>query len=83
MFHGGIVPTQSSYHLAHAEVRFVRGVLEIAWWLLAAATIMTVIRTYYALGLHLREHRFVLDVIAMLLYLDATLAIITDVLAIP
>ncbi len=83
MFHDGIVPTQASDRLAHPEVRFVRGVLEVTWWLLAAATIITVMRTYYSLVLRLREHRFMLDVTATLLYLGAALAIITDVLDIP
>jgi small-conductance mechanosensitive channel/CRP-like cAMP-binding protein len=83
MFHDGIVPTQPPYRLANADVRFIRGVLEVAWWLLAAATIIMVVRTYYSIGLRLREHRFMLDVTATLLYLGAALAIITDVLNIP
>lgn len=83
MFHDGIAPTQPPYHLMLPDVRFIWGALEITWWLLAAATIIKVIRTYYALHGRLREQHFLLDVIGTLLYLAASLAIITDVFNIP
>ena len=83
MLRYGIVPTQAVQHIAEPDVRFVRGALEMGWWLLAAATIMSVVRTYYAIGLRLRQHRFFLDVVATLLYLGAALATITDILDIP
>jgi len=79
----GIVPTQTAHRSAYPEIQFLRGVLEVCWWLLAAATIVCVVRTYYAVGSRLRQNRFMLDVIATLLYLGSALAIITDVLDIP
>jgi small-conductance mechanosensitive channel len=42
-----------------------------------------VVRTYYALDTRLREQRFLLDVVGTLLYLSASLAIVTDVFDIP
>jgi small-conductance mechanosensitive channel len=83
MFHDGIVPTQRQRSLTLPDVRFAWGALEIAWWLLGAAATGMVVRTYYALGNRLREQRFMLDVVGTLLYLSASLAIITDVFDIP
>lgn len=79
----GIVPTQPPLRFAQPEIQFIRGLLETVWWLLAAATIVSVARTYYAAGLRLRQHRFKLDIIETLLYLGASVAIVTDVLGIP
>jgi small-conductance mechanosensitive channel/CRP-like cAMP-binding protein len=83
MLHFGIVPTQPAHRFENAELRFVRGALEMGWWLLAAATILSVVRTYYAIGLRLRQRRFIVDVVGTLLYLGSALAIIADVLDIP
>lgn len=83
MLRYGIVPTQAVRRIMEPDARFVRGALEMGWWLLAAATIMSVVRTYYAIGLKLRQRRFFLDVVATLLYLGAALATITDILDIP
>jgi len=83
MLHEGMVPGQQPNHLVQPDVRFAWGALEIAWWLLAAGTIIAVVRTHYVLGGRLRERRFMLDVVGTLLYLTAALAIVTDVLNIP
>ncbi len=83
MLHDDIVPTQVLYHAAEPEIRFIWGMLEVAWWMLAASTVTAVVRTYYTLGGRLRERRLMLDVIGTLLYLSAVLAIITDVFHIP
>jgi small-conductance mechanosensitive channel/CRP-like cAMP-binding protein len=83
MLRFAIVPIQPVQRFSNAELRFVGGVLEMGWWLLAAATIMSVVRTYYAVGSRLRQSRFILDVIGTLLYVGSGLAIIADVLDIP
>lgn len=83
MLHFDIVPTQPAYRFANARLHFVCGVLETGWWLLAAATTMSLVRTYYAVGSRLRQSRFILDVVGTLLYLGSALAIIADVLDIP
>jgi small-conductance mechanosensitive channel len=83
MLHNGIVPTRALHQSPDPGVRFLHGLLETGWWLLASATIMSVVRTYYAVPLRLRQHRFLLDVVATLLYLGSAIAIVSDVLDIP
>jgi small-conductance mechanosensitive channel len=77
------VPTQSARRFIAPESMFLHSVLETCWWLLASATIMSVVRTYYTVSFQVRQHRFILDVVATLLYLGALLVIITDVFNIP
>jgi small-conductance mechanosensitive channel len=83
MLHDGIAPAQESNHLMQPDVRFAWGSLTIAWWLLAAGTISTVVRTYAVWGGRLRERRFMLDVVSTVMYLTAALAIVTGVFQIP
>jgi len=83
LFHDGVVPTQTPNHQMSPQYRFVWGALEIAWWLLVAATILAATHTYYELAGRLRERRFAVDVMGTLLYLTAALAIVTNVFDIP
>jgi small-conductance mechanosensitive channel/CRP-like cAMP-binding protein len=83
MLHDGMAPAQQSNHLTQPDVRFAWGSLTIAWWLLAASTISTVVRTCAVMGRRLRERRFMLDVVSTVMYVTAGLAIVTDVFQIP
>jgi hypothetical protein len=46
MFRDGIVPTQRARHLMLPDARLAWGALEIAWWLLGAATSSMVVHTH-------------------------------------
>jgi small-conductance mechanosensitive channel/CRP-like cAMP-binding protein len=77
------VPTEAARHFADPASHFIHGIVETSWWLLASATVMNVVRTYYEVGYRIRQHRFMLDAIATVLYLGAIFAIFTDVFDIP
>jgi small-conductance mechanosensitive channel len=83
MLHAGVTPTQTPDLGASAEYRFARGAVQIAWWLLAASTIMAVVRLYYTINDRTRQERFTLDVAEVVAYLTAAVAIVADVFDIP
>ena len=83
MLHAQLTPTQTPDLGASAEYRFARGAVQIVWWLLAASTTMTVVRLYYAINDRTRQERFTLDVVEVVAYLTAAVAIVADVFDIP
>jgi small-conductance mechanosensitive channel len=83
MLRAHMTPTQTPDLGASAQYRFARGAVQIVWWLLAASTTMSVVRLYYAINDRTRQERFTLDVVEVVAYLTAAVAIVADVFDIP
>ena len=83
MLRAHMTPTQTPDLGASAQYRFARGAVQIVWWLLAASTTMSVVRLYYEINDRTRQERFTLDVVEVVAYLTAAVAIVADVFDIP
>jgi hypothetical protein len=74
---GGVVPYRPGVVSSERMRLFVSG-LEIIWWLGAAWLTVGFLRAFVVLGRQPRESKLVQDLLAGLVYLAATFAIIAD-----
>jgi small-conductance mechanosensitive channel/CRP-like cAMP-binding protein len=80
---GGVVPYRPSEAIGTEPRRLFVGALEVIWWLGAAWLAAGFLRAFVVLGRQPRESKLVQDLLAGLIYLAATFAIVADVLDLP
>jgi small-conductance mechanosensitive channel/CRP-like cAMP-binding protein len=80
---GGVVPYRPSDSVGAEPRRLFAGALEVIWWLGAAWLAVGFLRAFVVLGRQPRESKLVQDLLAGLLYLAATFAIIANVFDLP
>jgi small-conductance mechanosensitive channel/CRP-like cAMP-binding protein len=80
---GGAVPYRPSVAVGTEPRRFFLGTLEVIWWLGAAWLAVGFLRAFVVLGRQPRESKLVQDLLAAIIYLAATLAIVADVFDLP
>src|SRR5882672_10615499 len=80
---GGVVPYRPSVPIGPEFMRLFVGALEVIWWLSAAWLAVGFLRAFVVLGQQPRESKLVQDLLAALIYLVATFAIIADVFDLP
>jgi small-conductance mechanosensitive channel/CRP-like cAMP-binding protein len=80
---GGAVPYRPGVTIGTEPRRFFVGALEIIWWLGAAWLAVGFLRAFVVLGRQPRESKLVQDLLAALVYLTATFAIVADVFDLP
>jgi small-conductance mechanosensitive channel/CRP-like cAMP-binding protein len=80
---GGVVPYRPSVPIGPEARRLFVGALEVIWWLSAAWLAVGFLRAFVVLGQQPRESKLVQDLLAALIYLVATFAIIADVFDLP
>src|SRR6202789_2154997 len=78
-----IVPYRPSAAVQPAPERLFVGLLEILWWLGAAWLTSGFLRAFVVLGRKPTEAKLVQDLLAALIYLAATFAIVADVFDLP
>jgi small-conductance mechanosensitive channel/CRP-like cAMP-binding protein len=79
----GIVPYRAGIAAAAAPQRFLIGLLEIMWWLAAAALAVGFLRAFVVLGGKPSESKLLQDLLAALIYLTATFVIIANIFEFP
>ena len=82
MLAGGVVPYRSGVFSSERMRLFVSG-LEVIWWLGAAWLTVGFLRAFVVLGRQPRETKLIQDLLAGLVYLAATVAIIAYVFDLP
>jgi small-conductance mechanosensitive channel/CRP-like cAMP-binding protein len=80
---GGAVPYRPGAAIGSEPRRFFVGTLEVIWWLGAAWLTVGFLRAFVVLGQQPRESKLVQDLLAALVYLTATFAIVADVFDLP
>src|SRR6202050_761651 len=80
---GGVVPYRPGVTTGSEPRRLIVGALEAIWWLGAAWLATGVLRAFVVLGRQPRESKLVQDLLAGLIYLAATFAIIAYVCDLP
>jgi small-conductance mechanosensitive channel/CRP-like cAMP-binding protein len=80
---GGAVPYRPGVAIGTEPKRFFLGTLEVIWWLGAAWLAVGFLRAFVVLGRQPRESKLVQDLLAALIYLAATFAIVADVFDLP
>src|SRR6202140_1809226 len=80
---GGAVPYRPGGAIGGEPRRLFVGALEVIWWLGAAWLTVGFLRAFVVLGQQPRESKLVQDLLAALIYLTATFAIIADVFDLP
>src|ERR1700692_1659051 len=80
---GGVVPYRPGVSMASESRRFFVGALEVIWWLGAAWLTVGFLRAFVVLGRQPRESKLVQDLLAALVYITATFAIVADVFDLP
>jgi small-conductance mechanosensitive channel/CRP-like cAMP-binding protein len=80
---GGIVPYRPGVTIGSESRRFFVGSLEVIWWLGAAWLAVGFLRAFVVLGRQPRESKLVQDLLAAIIYLAATFAIVADVFDLP
>ena len=80
---GGVVPYRPGVVAGGEPRRLFVGALEVIWWLSAAWLAVGFLRAFVVLGQQPRESKLVQDLLAALIYLTATFAIIADVFDLP
>ena len=83
MLAGGVVPYHPGLGFGSEPRRLFVGALEAIWWLGAAWLAVGFLRAFVVLGQQPRESKLIQDLLATLIYLAATLAIIADVFDLP
>jgi small-conductance mechanosensitive channel/CRP-like cAMP-binding protein len=80
---GGAVPYRPGVAIGSEPRRLFVGTLEVIWWLGAAWLTVGFLRAFVVLGQQPRESKLVQDLLAALVYLTATFAIVADVFDLP
>jgi small-conductance mechanosensitive channel/CRP-like cAMP-binding protein len=80
---GGAVPYRPGVAIGPEPRRFFVGSLEVIWWLGAAWLAVGFLRAFVVLGRQPRESKLVQDLLAAIIYLTATFAIVADVFDLP
>ena len=80
---GGVVPYRPSVSISPEPTRLFVGVLEVLWWLGAAWLAVGFLRAFVVLGRQPRDTKLVQDLLAALIYLAATFAIVAYVFDLP
>jgi small-conductance mechanosensitive channel/CRP-like cAMP-binding protein len=80
---GGVVPYRPGMTIGAEPKRLFVGALEVMWWLGAAWLAAGFLRAFVVLGRQPRESKLVQDLLAALIYLAATFAIVADVFDLP
>src|SRR3984957_1083427 len=80
---GGVVPYRPGVTIGSEPRRLIVGALEAIWWLGAAWLAVGFLRAFVVLGRQPRESKLVQDLLAALIYLAATFAIVADVFDLP
>ena len=83
MLAGGVVPYRPGVSTAAEPTRLFVGVLEVIWWLGAAWLAVGFLRAFVVLGRQPRDTKLVQDLLAALIYLAATFAIVAYVFDLP
>jgi small-conductance mechanosensitive channel/CRP-like cAMP-binding protein len=83
MLAGGLVPYRPGVSTAAEPTRLFVGVLEVIWWLAAAWVAVGFLRAFVVLGRRPRDTKLVQDLLAALVYLAATFAIVAYVFDLP
>jgi small-conductance mechanosensitive channel/CRP-like cAMP-binding protein len=83
MLAGGVVPYRPGPVIGTETKRFLVALFEVIWWLAGAWLATGFLRAFVVLGRQPRETKLVQDLLAALIYLTATFAIITYVLDLP
>ena len=83
MLAGGVVPYRPGASTAAESTRLFVGVLEVIWWLGAAWLAVGFMRAFVVLGRQPRDTKLVQDLLAALIYLAATFAIVAYVFDLP
>jgi small-conductance mechanosensitive channel len=79
----GIIPYRPGATIGAEPRRVVVGMLEAIWWLSGARLAVGFLRAFVVLGRQPRESKLVQDLLAALLYLAATLAIVAYAFDLP
>ena len=80
---GGVVPYRPSVVVGGEPRRLLAGALEVVWWLAGAWLTAGFLRAFLVLGRRPRESKLVQDLLAALVYLAATFAIVAYVFDLP
>ncbi|MEA3149483.1 MAG: hypothetical protein QOD56_422 [Gammaproteobacteria bacterium] len=80
---GGVVPYRPGVVSGGEPRHFFVGALEVIWWLGASWLAVGFLRAFVVLGRQPRESKLVQDLLAALIYVAATFAIIADVFDLP
>jgi small-conductance mechanosensitive channel/CRP-like cAMP-binding protein len=80
---GGVVPYRPGVTSGSESRRFFVGALEVIWWLGAAWLTVGFLRAFVVMGRQPRESKLVQDLLAALVYITATFAIVADVFDLP
>ncbi len=83
MLAGGLVPYRPGVSPAAEPTRLFVGVLEVIWWLGAAWLAVGFLRAFVVLGRQPRDTKLIQDLLAALIYLAATFAIVAYVFDLP
>ena len=83
MLAGGVVPYRPGVSTGAEPTRLFVGVLEVIWWLGAAWLAVGFLRAFVVLGRQPRDTKLVQDLLAALIYLAATFAIVAYVFDLP
>jgi len=83
MLAGGVVPYRPGVSIGPEPARFYAGVLELIWWLGAAWLAVGFLRAFVVLERQPRDTKLVQDLLAALIYLTATFAIVAYVFDLP
>jgi small-conductance mechanosensitive channel len=83
MLAGGLVPYRPGVSTVAEPTRLFVGVLEVLWWLGAAWLAVGFLRAFVVLGRQPRDTKLVQDLLAALIYLAATFAIVAYVFELP
>jgi small-conductance mechanosensitive channel/CRP-like cAMP-binding protein len=83
LLEGGVVPYRPGATIGSESRRFFVGALEVIWWLGAAWLTVGFLRAFVVLGRQPRESKLVQDLLAALVYITATFAIVADVFDLP
>jgi small-conductance mechanosensitive channel/CRP-like cAMP-binding protein len=80
---GGVVPDRPSVVAGGEPRRLLAGALEVVWWLAGAWLTAGFLRAFLVLGRGPRESKLVQDLLAALVYVAATVAIVAYVFDLP
>ncbi len=83
MLAGGVVPYRPGASTAAEPTRLFVGALEVIWWLGAAWLAVGFLRAFVVLGRRPRDTKLAQDLLAALIYLAATFAIVAYVFDLP
>jgi len=83
MLVGGVVPYDPGVMVGSRFQRFFAGSLEVVWWLAAAWLAVGFLRAFVVWSRQPRESKLIQDLLAALIYLAATFAIVAHVFDLP